>query len=167
MPYLSLTLNPWPRPGLYTNSLDLKVASVWWHSKRIQKQSRSPRRRLRARFQPVGLWLTGRKGGQGSPEPVIGYDLPLSQLYLPLQPELSVMIAYFLFFCQPENQAVAISIAISFYPHFGPNIKKLKDFTPDMWRYRIGAWRFFFEIDEEEKVAFMVAASHRSSAYWF
>ena len=51
------------------------------------------------------------------------------------------------------------------HPHFGPNIKKLKDFTPNMWRYRIGAWRFFFEIDEEEKVAFMVAASHRSSAY--
>jgi hypothetical protein len=38
------------------------------------------------------------------------------------------------------------------------NIKKLKDFTPDMWR-------FFYEINEEEKVAFMVAASHRSSAY--
>lgn len=51
------------------------------------------------------------------------------------------------------------------HPHFGPNIKKLKDFTPDMWRYRIGAWRFFYEFDEEEKVAFMVAALHRSSAY--
>jgi mRNA interferase RelE/StbE len=51
------------------------------------------------------------------------------------------------------------------HPHFGPNIKKLKDFTPDTWRYRIGAWRFFYEIDEEEKVTSMVAASHRSSAY--
>jgi mRNA interferase RelE/StbE len=51
------------------------------------------------------------------------------------------------------------------HPHFGPNIKKLKDFTPDTWRYRIGAWRFFYEIDEEEKIAFIVAASHRSSAY--
>ena len=51
------------------------------------------------------------------------------------------------------------------HPHFGPNIKKLKDFTPDTWRYRIGAWRFFYEIDEEDKIAFMVAASHRSSAY--
>jgi len=38
-------------------------------------------------------------------------------MYLPLQPELSVMIAYFLFFCQPEIQAAAISIAISFYPY--------------------------------------------------
>ena len=51
------------------------------------------------------------------------------------------------------------------HPHFGPNIKKLKDFTPDTWRYRIGAWRFFYEIDEEEKVIYMLAASHRSSAY--
>jgi mRNA interferase RelE/StbE len=51
------------------------------------------------------------------------------------------------------------------HPHFGPNIKKLKEFTPDTWRYRIGAWQFFYVIDGEEKVAFMIAASHRSSAY--
>ncbi len=51
------------------------------------------------------------------------------------------------------------------HPHFGPNIKRLKDFTPDTWRYRIGAWQFFYEIDEEKKVTSMVAASHRSSAY--
>ena len=51
------------------------------------------------------------------------------------------------------------------HPHFGSNIKKLKDFTPDTWRYRIGAWRFFYEIEEEEKIIYMVAASHRSSAY--
>ena len=51
------------------------------------------------------------------------------------------------------------------HPHFGPNIKKLKDFTPDTWRYRIGAWRFFYEIDEKEKIIYMVAASHRGSAY--
>ena len=51
------------------------------------------------------------------------------------------------------------------HPHFGPNIKKLKDFTPDTWRYRIGAWRFFYEIDEKEKIIYMAAASHRGSAY--
>jgi mRNA interferase RelE/StbE len=50
-------------------------------------------------------------------------------------------------------------------PHFGPNIRKLKNFTPDTWRYRIGAWRFFYEIDEQEHIVFMIAASHRSSAY--
>jgi mRNA interferase RelE/StbE len=51
------------------------------------------------------------------------------------------------------------------HPHFGPNIRKLKDFEPETWRYRIGAWRFFYEIDEDEKIVFMIAASHRSSSY--
>ena len=51
------------------------------------------------------------------------------------------------------------------HPHFGPNIKKLKDFPPDTWRYRIGSWRFFYEIDEQEEIVFMIAASHRSSEY--
>ena len=51
------------------------------------------------------------------------------------------------------------------HPHFGPNIKKLKDFHPETWRYRISAWRFFYEIDEERYIVFMIAASHRSSAY--
>jgi len=51
------------------------------------------------------------------------------------------------------------------HPHFGPNIKKLKGFDPETWRYRIGAWRFFYEIDEKEKNVYMLAASHRSSAY--
>jgi mRNA interferase RelE/StbE len=51
------------------------------------------------------------------------------------------------------------------HPHFGPNIKKLSGFDPDTWRYRIGAWRFFYEIDEDEKIVFMIAASHRASAY--
>jgi mRNA interferase RelE/StbE len=51
------------------------------------------------------------------------------------------------------------------YPHFGPNIRKLKNYSPDTWRFRIGAWRFFYEIDEDERLVLMVAASHRGSAY--
>ena len=50
-------------------------------------------------------------------------------------------------------------------PHFGPNIKKLRGWQPETWRYRIGSWRFFYEIDEAEHIIFMIAASHRSSAY--
>ncbi len=50
-------------------------------------------------------------------------------------------------------------------PHFGPNIKKLKDYTPDTWRFRIGAWRFFYEINEEEKQVWLIAAAHRGVAY--
>jgi mRNA interferase RelE/StbE len=51
------------------------------------------------------------------------------------------------------------------HPHYGPNIKKLKGLIPDTWRYRIGSWRFFYEFDDEEKMVFMLAASHRSVAY--
>ena len=50
-------------------------------------------------------------------------------------------------------------------PHFGPNIKKLKNYSPSTWRYRIGAWRFIYEIDEKEHIVFMTAAAHRSAAY--
>lgn len=51
------------------------------------------------------------------------------------------------------------------HPQFGPNIRKLRGYTPDTWRYRIGAWRFFYEIDDEKKVVFLTAAAHRGSAY--
>jgi len=53
------------------------------------------------------------------------------------------------------------------HPHFGSNIKKLKHLKPETWRYRIGAWRFFYEIDEDPKIVFLIAAYHRSSAYKF
>ena len=51
------------------------------------------------------------------------------------------------------------------HPHFGPHIRKLKHYAPDTWRYRIGAWRFFYEIDDDERTVFMIAAAHRGSAY--
>ncbi len=50
-------------------------------------------------------------------------------------------------------------------PHYGPHIRKLKAYSPETWRYRIGAWRFFYEIDEDARIVFMIAASHRGSAY--
>lgn len=50
-------------------------------------------------------------------------------------------------------------------PHFGPHIRKLKGYSPETWRYRIGAWRFFYQVDDQEKIVFMIAASHRGSAY--
>jgi mRNA interferase RelE/StbE len=51
------------------------------------------------------------------------------------------------------------------HPHVGPHIKKLKGFDPETWRYRIGAWRFFYKIDDKENIVYMLAASHRSSPY--
>ncbi len=50
-------------------------------------------------------------------------------------------------------------------PHFGPNIKRLKNWIPPTWRYRVGAWRFFYEIDETSKTVFLTVAEHRSRAY--
>lgn len=51
------------------------------------------------------------------------------------------------------------------HPHFGPHVRKLRGQASDSWRYRIGAWRFFYEIDEEDRVVSMVAAAHRGWAY--
>ena len=51
------------------------------------------------------------------------------------------------------------------YPHFGANIKKLKGYSPPTWRYRIGPWRFFYCVDDDRRVVYMIAACHRSSAY--
>ena len=51
------------------------------------------------------------------------------------------------------------------HPHFGPHVRKLRSFEPDTWRYRIGSWRFFYEIDEQERIVFLIAAAHRGSAY--
>ena len=36
-------------------------------------------------------------------------------------------------------------------PFYGKNIKKLKDYDPETWRYRIGKYRLFYLIDEDEK----------------
>jgi mRNA interferase RelE/StbE len=50
-------------------------------------------------------------------------------------------------------------------PLTGNNIKRLKGTYSDLWRYRIGAWRFFYKVDEKRRIVSMIAASHRSSAY--
>ena len=50
-------------------------------------------------------------------------------------------------------------------PHFGSNIKRLKNWEPLTWRFRIGSWRFFYEIEEKEKVVYLTTANHRGEAY--
>ena len=52
-------------------------------------------------------------------------------------------------------------------PYWGPNIKRLKNWEPPTWRYRVGEWRFFYEIDATEGIVFLVAADHRKHAYRF
>ena len=50
-------------------------------------------------------------------------------------------------------------------PGYGPNIRKLREWVPSTWRYRIGDYRFFYEIDFENQIVFMLLAEHRSTAY--
>ncbi len=50
-------------------------------------------------------------------------------------------------------------------PSFGSNIKKLRNWAPPTWRYRIGSYRFFYEIDSENKIVSMLLAEHRGRAY--
>ena len=50
-------------------------------------------------------------------------------------------------------------------PYFGTNIKKLEGFDPETWRYRIGMYRFFYTIDDREKIVAMVAADTRQQSY--
>ena len=50
-------------------------------------------------------------------------------------------------------------------PYLGKNIKKLKNYKPDTWRYRIGDYRFFYEINEKERMVYMIAADSRKDSY--
>ena len=49
--------------------------------------------------------------------------------------------------------------------YFGKNIKKLTNYKPETWRYRIGNWRFFYEIDDEKKMVYLIAADNCQRAY--
>jgi len=50
-------------------------------------------------------------------------------------------------------------------PFFGPNIKKLRGYTPDTWRYRIGRFRVFYTVGEDERIVFMLTVEARKDAY--
>lgn len=50
-------------------------------------------------------------------------------------------------------------------PFFGKNIKKLKDWRPDTWRYRIGNYRVFYIVDKTEKIVSIISIEPRDKAY--
>ena len=50
-------------------------------------------------------------------------------------------------------------------PYFGTNIKKLVNYEPETWRYRIGAYRFFYQIDGKNKMVIMIVADDRKDVY--
>ena len=50
-------------------------------------------------------------------------------------------------------------------PHFGSNIKKLKNYDPPTWRYHMGKYRIFYEIDDESKEVDILTILSRRDAY--
>jgi mRNA interferase RelE/StbE len=49
-------------------------------------------------------------------------------------------------------------------PYFGPNIKKLRGYTPPTWRYRIGNYRVFYCVDEQKRIVFILTIDDRKDA---
>ncbi|MFT6735610.1 MAG: mRNA interferase RelE/StbE, partial [Polaribacter sp.] len=50
-------------------------------------------------------------------------------------------------------------------PHFGVDIKKLKGYSPNTWRYRIGHYRIFYTIDEKDQLILLLVVENRDKAY--
>ena len=50
-------------------------------------------------------------------------------------------------------------------PCFGKNIKKLRDYNPDTWRYRLGRFRLFYTVDHEERIIYVLSIDFRKDAY--
>jgi mRNA interferase RelE/StbE len=50
-------------------------------------------------------------------------------------------------------------------PFFGPNVRKLRGYSPETWRYRVGNYRVFFHVDDTEKIVFVLSVDKRKDAY--
>ncbi len=50
-------------------------------------------------------------------------------------------------------------------PYWGNNIKKLKGYSPDTWRYRIGRFRLFYIINQDKKIIYMLTVDDRKDIY--
>jgi len=50
-------------------------------------------------------------------------------------------------------------------PFFGANIKKLKGDFKDIYRFRMGDYRLFYKIDEQESIIFVLNIENRQDAY--
>jgi len=50
-------------------------------------------------------------------------------------------------------------------PFFGINIKKLKGKYKDIYRFRIGDYRLFYKMDDQEKIVFIFNIENRQDAY--
>lgn len=44
-------------------------------------------------------------------------------------------------------------------------MRRLVDWAPETWRFRIGPYRLFYEIDDRRRMIFMTAIADRKDAY--
>ena len=50
-------------------------------------------------------------------------------------------------------------------PFHGANIRRLRDFSPPTWRYRIGQHLVQFHVNNAKRIAYVLAAVDRRDAY--
>ena len=71
----------------------------------------------------------------------------------------------------PDKTFIKNKLSSYIYPqlrvelHFGRNIKKLKGYVPGTWRYRVGKFRVFYAVDQEEGIISILTLDHRKDAY--
>jgi len=50
-------------------------------------------------------------------------------------------------------------------PYYGTNIKKLKGEYKEIYRFRIGDYKLFYKINENESIIFIIDIENRQDAY--
>ncbi|KQC05352.1 MAG: hypothetical protein APR54_08360 [Candidatus Cloacimonas sp. SDB] len=50
-------------------------------------------------------------------------------------------------------------------PFWGTNVKKLNEYDPDTWRYRMGKYRIFYSIGKEDDIIYILTIEARKDAY--
>lgn len=71
----------------------------------------------------------------------------------------------------PDSQVIRKKLRDHVYPRlreeptFGKNIKKLRGYTPETWRYRIGKFRIFYSIDDKDRIVFILTIDQRKDIY--
>ena len=58
-----------------------------------------------------------------------------------------------------------VYLALKQQPYFGKNIKKLSNYSPPTWRYRVGDFRVFYTVNDESKIISILTTSDRKDAY--
>ncbi len=71
----------------------------------------------------------------------------------------------------PQRSYVEIRLKRRVYPqlrtqpYVGPNIKKLRGYEPETWRYRLGQFRVFYGIDQRQRIIHILTVENRKDAY--